>query len=95
MPEYKPDQKTSTVRFSDVSDVIVPNGIYIRKWTEISTDYQARLANSPTVTAKVASQLGLEGISTTDKRYFQKFIDTVNGLLDNDFIDFQSTQMHQ
>lgn len=86
MPEYKSNQASSTIHFSEVSDIIDTNGIYIRKWVEMFTEYKDRLANSPTVTAKVANQLGLEGISATDKRYFQKFIDTVNGLLDNDFI---------
>jgi hypothetical protein len=86
MPEYRPNQASSTVHFSEVSDTISPGGIYIRKWAEISEDYKDRLANAPTVTAKVANQLLLEGITTTDKIYFQKFIDTVNGLLDNDFI---------
>lgn len=86
MPEYKPNQASSTIHFSEVSDIIDSSGIYIRKWVEIFEDYKERVANYPTVTAKVANQLELKGISITDKKYFEKFIETANGLLDNDFI---------
>ena len=86
MPEYKPNQASSTIHFSEVSDAIDSRGIYIQKWVEIYTDYKKRLANSPTVTAEMVNQLQMTGISAADKRYFQKFIDTVNSLLDNDFI---------
>ncbi len=86
MHEFKPKQKSFTIHFSKVSDSVDSTGIYIQKWRELFKDYNERVNKAPTITAQIANQLELTGISRADKKYFQTFIDTVNGLLDADFI---------
>ena len=86
MPEFEPKQKSFTIHFSKVSDSVDSTGIYIQKWIELFKDYNERVNKAPTITAQIASQLELTGISRADKKYFQTFIDTINRLLDADFI---------
>ncbi len=86
MQEFKPKQKGFTIHFSKVSDSIDSTGIYIQKWRELFKDYKERVNKAPTITAQIANQLELTGISRADKRYFQTFVDTINRLLDADFI---------
>ncbi|GAI62492.1 unnamed protein product, partial [marine sediment metagenome] len=81
-----PNKKSFTIHFSKVSDSVDSTGIYIQKWRELFKDYNERVNKAPTITAQIANQLELTGISRADKKYFQTFIDTVNGLLDADFI---------
>ncbi len=86
MQEFKPKQKSFTIHFSKVSDSVDSTGIYIQKWRELFKAYNERVNKAPTITAQIANQLELTGISRADKRYFQTFIDTINRLLDADFI---------
>lgn len=86
MPEVKKNQKSFTLYFSEASDAIDDKGIYIQKWTDIVRDYQERISKFPVLSAEVANKLKLEGIKPQDREVFQRFIDTVNSMLDNDFI---------
>jgi hypothetical protein len=86
MPEYKENQESFTIHFSESSDSIDEDGAYIQKWTAILLDYRERIAKFPTLCAEVANMLNLDNIATQDRKMFQHFIGTVNSLLDSDFI---------
>jgi len=86
MPDIKENQKSFTLHFSEASDTIDDNGIYLQRWADIIRAYQERISKFPTLSAEVASKLKLEGIIPQDRDLFLRFIDTVNNLLDNDFI---------
>ena len=86
MPEYKKDQFTFTIRFDETSDSITSEGFYFQKWTEIINEYQKRITDFPRVQKEVTSKLTLENLAPNDIRLFQYYIDTINRLLDDDFI---------
>lgn len=86
MPEFKDNQQSFTIDFSLVSDLIDPTGNYIQRWTQIALDYQDRISKFPILDKEVANKLKLQGVEASDRELFQRFIDTVNNLLDNDFI---------
>lgn len=88
MPEFKSKetQKGFTIHFSTASDGIDQTGTYIQKWIEITRDYQERIAQYPMVSSQVANKLELKGIDAGDRELFQRYVDTVNGLFDRDFV---------
>lgn len=88
MPEVigKENQQTFTIHFVAESDSIDRNGTYIQRWIEIAGDYQERIAKYPTLRSELANKVELEGVGSNDLEFFQKYIDTVNHLLDNDFV---------
>jgi len=86
MPEFKDNQQSFTINFSIASDLIDSTGNYIQRWTQIVSDYQDRILMFPILDKEVASKLKVQGVETSDRELFQRFIDTVNGLLDSDFI---------
>jgi len=88
MPEVigKENQQTFVIHFVAESDIIDQNGAYIQKWIEIARDYQERIAKYPTLRSELANKVDLKGVEPTDLELFQRYIDTVNRLLDNDFI---------
>ena len=91
MPEFnnKETQKSFTIYFSQASDNIDQNGIYIHNWIEIARDYQKCIEQYPIVHSELARKLALEAIEPRERELFQRFIDTINNLLDNDFIVFK------
>jgi hypothetical protein len=86
MPEFKPNQQTFTLHFSRNSDMVDSTGIYLLKWREIVYGYRERLSKFPALSELVQNKLDLSGIQTPDCTFFQRFIDTINNLFDNDFI---------
>lgn len=86
MPEFKPMQQSFTVQFSKNSDLVDSSGIYLTKWREIVNGYQERLSKFHTLAQLVQNKLDLSGMQTSDCTFFQRFIDTVNNLFDNDFV---------
>ena len=86
MPGVKPTQQTFTIEFSVPSDVIDDTLVYLQKWREIALDYQERIAKYLELRTEVAAGLQIEELGTSDCEKFQCFIDTINNLLDNDFI---------
>ncbi len=86
MPEFKDNQQSFTINFSMASDLIDPAENYIQRWLQIVLDYQDRISKFPILDKEVANKLKLRGVEASDRELFQRFIDTVNGLLDNDFI---------
>ena len=88
MPEFKgkETQKSFTIHFSTASDSVDQTETYIQKWIEIIRDYQERIAQYPMMRSQVANKLELKGIEATDLELFQRYIDTVNGLFDKEFI---------
>jgi len=84
MPEYKPGQSSFVVHFGD-SDTIDNEGRYISRWLGIIQDYQRRIGSFPVLSEKVANFLDLEGIPQDEVLYFQRYIDTLNRLLDVEF----------
>jgi hypothetical protein len=86
MPEYRPEQETFTIHFSDASDRIEADGIYFQKWTAIILEYRERISKYPLLRLEIADKLTLENVSPQDIRYCQQYIDTINRLFDNDFI---------
>ncbi len=88
MPELKDKetQKSFMIHFSKASDSIDRTGIYRHKWMEIARDYQKRIEQYPIVRSELTKKLGLEAVEPAERELFQRFIDTINNLLDNDFI---------
>jgi hypothetical protein len=88
MPEFKgkETQKSFTIHFLAASDGIDQTGTYIQKWIEITRDYQERIALYPMMSSQVANKLELKAIDPKDRELFQRYIDTVNGLLDREFV---------
>ncbi len=86
MPEVKENQNSFTLHFSKSSDAIDDKGTYIQRWIGIIHDYQERISMFPILSAEVANKLTLEVIEPQDREMFQRFIDTINNMLDNDFI---------
>jgi hypothetical protein len=82
MPEYKHDQKSFVIHFSENSDTVDQNGIYLQKWQEISREYQKRINELPFI---VENNLTLAKIKREDLVWLQKFIGTINGLLSGEF----------
>lgn len=86
MPEYKEGQRSFTIYFDPASDSVDRGGLYIQKWTEIVRDFRERIARYPVLRTKIARSLSLANLSVTDRRRYQRFIEKINQLLDNDFI---------
>lgn len=86
MPEYKKDQESFTIRFNETSDSITSDGIYIHKWSEIIFDFRKRITDFPKLQKEIANRLTVKNIDPNDKRLFQYYIDTINSLLDDDFL---------
>ena len=88
MPELrgKEEQKSFTIHFSKASDNIDQTGIYINKWIEIVRNYQKCIEQYPIVGSELAKKLDLKDLEPAERELFQRFIDTINNLLDNDFI---------
>lgn len=85
MPEFREGQKTFTIHFDEIADGIRADGIYLQKWTEIVLDYRERISGYPLLQKEIAEKLRLEGISPDDRVIFQRYIETINNLLDNEF----------
>ncbi|MBN2230169.1 MAG: DUF4365 domain-containing protein [Candidatus Thorarchaeota archaeon] len=86
MPEYKENQQGFTIHFSEHSDAIHDSDMYIHKWTDIVLDYRERIAKFPLLRSEVANTLELDSIEPQDRESLQQFIDTINNLIDNQFI---------
>lgn len=86
MPEYKPGQDWFTVYFDEDADGIDSREVYIQKWLEITKEYQERIAQYPILKKEAIDSITLPTLSAEDKVFFTKFIDTVNDLLNRDFV---------
>lgn len=92
MPEMigKEDQKSFVIKFDPASgEIIDESELYLRRWLEIAADYQSRISNLPAMKEGIAQELGLEGLNQADIRLFQEYIDTINKLLDSDFVSLK------
>jgi Domain of unknown function (DUF4365) len=85
MPEYKEDQQTFTVVFDPTVDSIDSTNTYVRRWSEIVSEYRQRITLFPQLQREVVEKFGLANVNPGDIRYFQEFIDRLNGMLDNTF----------
>jgi hypothetical protein len=87
MPELKGKevQETFTIHFIKGSDEIDQSRVYIRKWLEIVNTYQLCVEQYPSFGEADIKKLEPLSIEKDELLLFQKFIDTVNNLLDNDF----------
>jgi hypothetical protein len=86
MPEYKSGQDSFTIRFDEASDCITSDGIYIQKWTEIVSEFQKRITDYPRLQKDAADRVTKNKLDPKDIRLFQHYIDTINNLLDDDFL---------
>ncbi len=86
MPERKEGQRSFTIHFDEAADSIDKRVTYFQKWLQIVRDYQERIAKYPCLKREVINRLTLTDIPRQDRVVFQRFIDTVNKLLDTDFI---------
>jgi len=84
-PDFKPEQKTSRLKFDPVVDAVGPDTPYITGWQAVVADYQARIAECPTLKKRLDEEVGLASIPKPGIIYFQTFIQTINQLLDIDF----------
>jgi hypothetical protein len=86
MPEYKKDQNSFTIRFDETSDCVASDGVYLQKWTEIIFEFRKRITDFPKLQKEVADKLTVENLPSKDIRLFQQYVDTINRLLDDDFL---------
>lgn len=86
MPEYrgKESQGSFIIHFSEDSYSIDERQTYIRKWTEIVNDYQERISKYPVLRSEAAEELELVPMNSNERELFQRYIDTINNLLDKD-----------
>lgn len=89
MPEYRLEQDTFRIHFSSKTDIIDDNGFYIQRWLEIVRDYQERMQKYPLIISEIGPYEGFLDISQSDRVIFQRYLDTINGLFDYDFISFK------
>ncbi|MEO7100059.1 MAG: hypothetical protein ABI162_11900 [Luteolibacter sp.] len=85
MPGLRKDQKTFTVKFQDQIDEIGDGFPYIERWQLICDDYLKRISEFPKLHQKVDDEIGLGKLETSQRIFFQQFIEHVNVLLDVDF----------
>ena len=85
MPEYKPDQGSFTVDFDTELDTIDGNRAYLSRWRGIVEDHKERIARYPELLEEIANKVSDDRISPKDMAFFQRFIDRINDLFDNDF----------
>lgn len=85
LPEFKPEQQSSRLKFDVLVDAIGPSAPYLTRWQQVVADYQARIAEYPKLKKRFDEEVGLASIPKTDIIYFQTFIETINQLLDVDF----------
>ncbi len=90
MPEYKEGQKSFTISFDTVTDSVGPQTPYLRLWRDLVSDYNQRIAQFPVLQKEVGNKITLSSIPNKDKIYFQKFVDTINILFDQDFISVKN-----
>lgn len=86
MPEYRSDQDSFTIHFDETSDCIASDGIYIQKWEEIIFEFRKRITDFPKLQREIADKLTVKNLPSKDIRLFQQYIDTINRLLDDDFL---------
>jgi hypothetical protein len=86
MPEFKEGQDSFTIHFDEASDCITPDGVYLQKWTDISHDYRERISKYPQLKSEHIYRLTFGNVPRPDIILFQEYIDTINTLLDGDFI---------
>jgi hypothetical protein len=86
MPEYIKEQNSFTIRFDEASDCIDSDGIYIQKWEELVFDFRKRITQFPKLQREIADKLTVKTLLPKDIRFFQQYIDTINRLLDDDFL---------
>ncbi len=86
MPEYKEGQQSFTIRFDELADSIDHRGIYLQKWASIAADYQERIAKYPELKDEAGYWLPFDRTSFQNVETFQRFIDTINNMLDNEFV---------
>jgi hypothetical protein len=86
MPEYRKDQASFTIHFDEAADCIGPDGVYIQKWSEIIFEFRERIARFPELQREIADKLTLKALLPKDIRFFQQYVDTINRLLDDDFL---------
>lgn len=86
MPEYKEGQRSFTIHFDEIADCVDSSETYLQKWAEIIRDYQERVSQYPVLRKEIVNRLTLEGIPVEDRKLFQQYVETINDLLDNDFV---------
>lgn len=82
MPEFRPDQGSFTIKFSELDLVDVDGHVY-GAWRRITADYQQRISGYPRL--KELSESPTAGILPEFVQGFQEFVDRINTLWDNDF----------
>jgi hypothetical protein len=90
MPEFKENQKSFTIRFDDFADAIDRRTTHVPGWTEMVKEYQERIERYPLLSREVDLKLVMPGLTKDLKKTFQRFIDTVNNLLDGEFVSFKT-----
>lgn len=86
-PGYKRNQQSFTVRFADSFDSIdkATSCPCYHRWLELTREYQRRISRYPLLDARVSSGDTLASLTPQHREALQRYVDTVNHLLDNDF----------
>jgi hypothetical protein len=85
----KEKQQSFTIHFSQGVDNIDQSGIYLKKWLDIANKYQMCIEQYPSLSTGNIQKLSPQTINPVELEIFQKFIDTINNLLDHDFPTFK------
>ena len=87
MPGYNKEHQTFTIHFTEALDAIdrTESCPCYHRWLELSTEYRVRIQQYP-VLARDANQGWAPGsLSASEWDALQRFVDTLNRLLDDDF----------
>lgn len=89
MPEHKAGQDSFTITFDPDVDQVDATNLYITRWMELASDYQECIARYPSLREKVENEFGLTNVTASKVVFFQRLADTLNNLLDIDFVAFK------
>lgn len=85
MPEFKAGQKTFTVHFDEMTEVIDKSHQYIQMWKVILQRYQTLFKGAQVLQTEILKELSLTGIPDELVSGFQIYIETINSILDTEF----------
>ncbi len=89
MPEYKPNQNSFTIYFTD-EDRIDSTSAHYERWLRLIQDRKKKIDCFHIIAKENNDKIGLSGVSSEKIAYFQIFVDEINSLLDCSFSALKS-----
>ena len=88
MPGYNSSQRSFTVHFTDAVDAVdtINSCPCYRRWLELTSEYQERIQRYPLFEADAGQGVTLASLTPQRLDALQRYVDTINHLLDDDFV---------